>query len=58
MKYISEKTQFLRSKQKSEYNTIKVNKHTADIDYIAMMCDVELEIQDNDGDSVFDSEEA
>lgn len=56
MRYIRKEMQSLRSMQRNDYNASKINKQAADIDYIAMMCDVELE-QDGVEDIGDDSEE-
>lgn len=43
MQYLSIKDQLLKEKQKNAALSAEAAKNTADIDYIAMMCDVELE---------------
>ena len=43
MKYISLNDRFLKEQKKNEKLRAENAKHSADIDYIAMMCDVELE---------------
>ena len=43
MKYIPLKKQILKEQQKNAELSGKTQKNAADIDYIAMMCDVELE---------------
>lgn len=42
MQYLSLKDQLLKEKQKNAALSAEAAKNTADIDYIAMMCDVEL----------------
>ncbi|MBQ6908259.1 MAG: hypothetical protein IJR79_02580 [Clostridia bacterium] len=42
MKYIPLKKQILKEQQKNAELSGKTQKNAADIDYIAMMCDVEL----------------
>lgn len=44
MQYLSLKDQLLRERQKNAALTADAAKNAADIDYIAMMCDVELEV--------------
>lgn len=49
MQYLSLKDQLLKERQKNAALTAEAAKNTADIDYIAMMCDVELELpEEND----------
>ena len=49
MKYISVNDRLLREQKKNENLRAENAKNTADIDYIAMMCDIELESEeDND----------
>lgn len=50
-KYIPIEEQIV--KKQSEINKVSVEeaKNRADIDYIAMMCDVELETEDEKGDT-------
>lgn len=49
MQYLSLKDQLLKEKQKNAALSAEAAKNTADIDYIAMMCDVELELpEEND----------
>ena len=49
MQYLSLKDQLLKEKQKNAALSAEATKNTADIDYIAMMCDVELELpEEND----------
>ncbi len=43
MKYIPLKEQVINERKKNTALQDKVRKNNADIDYIAMMCDVELE---------------
>lgn len=43
MQYISLKDQLFKERQKNAALTADNAKNMADIDYIAMMCDVELE---------------
>ena len=44
MQYVSLKDQLLIERQKNAALTADAAKNAADIDYIAMMCDVELEV--------------
>lgn len=46
MQYLSLKDQLLKERQKNAALSAEAAKNTADIDYIAMMCDVELELPD------------
>lgn len=46
MQYISLKDQLFKERQKNAALSAENAKNTADIDYIAMMCDVELETSD------------
>lgn len=48
MKYISLKQQLLQERQKNAALSAEAAKNTADIDYIAMMCDIELETSDEE----------
>lgn len=48
MKYLSLTKQLLKERQKNERLSTELSKNTADIDYIAMMCDIELELPLND----------
>lgn len=43
MQYLSLKDQLLKEKQKNAALSAEAAKNRADTDYIAMMCDVELE---------------
>lgn len=43
MKYISLNNQIVKERQKNDLLFKEAKKNSADIDYIAMMCDVELE---------------
>lgn len=43
MRYLSLKEQLLKERQKNAALAAEAAKNAADIDYIAMMCDVELE---------------
>lgn len=43
MQYLSLKDQLLKERQKNAALSAESAKNAADIDYIAMMCDVELE---------------
>ncbi|MBQ7718755.1 MAG: hypothetical protein IJT38_05590 [Clostridia bacterium] len=43
MKYISLNDQLIKERQKNAALSAEARKNAADIDYIAMMCDVELE---------------
>ena len=58
MQYLSLKDQLLKERQKNAALTAEAAKNTADIDYIAMMCDVELEIPETDGMPNTEVEEA
>jgi len=49
MQYLSLKDQLLKERQKNAALSAEAAKNTADIDYIAMMCDVELESTDDNG---------
>ncbi|MDO4562224.1 MAG: hypothetical protein Q4C12_00160 [Clostridia bacterium] len=49
MQYLSLKDQLLKERQKNAALTAEADKNTADIDYIAMMCDVELTVPENEG---------
>lgn len=49
MQYLSLKDQLLKERQKNAALSAEAAKNTADIDYIAMMCDVELELPEEDG---------
>lgn len=49
MQYLSLKEQLLKERQKNAALSAEAAKNTADIDYIAMMCDVELELPEEDG---------
>lgn len=49
MQYLSLKDQLLKERQKNAALSAEAAKNTADIDYIAMMCDVELESPDDNG---------
>ena len=46
--YKSVKDQLVEERKKREAAEAKLNKASADVDYIAMMCDVELETEAND----------
>ena len=43
MRYISFNKQLLKQQKENEQLKIENEKRSADIDYIAMMCDIELE---------------
>lgn len=58
MQYLSLKDQLLKERQKNARLSENAAKNTADIDYIAMMCDVELEIPKTDGMPNTEVEEA
>lgn len=49
MQYLSLKEQLLRERQKNAALAAEAAKNAADIDYIAMMCDVELEVLEETG---------
>lgn len=51
MKYIPLKKQILKEQQKNADLQDKTEKNAADIDYIAMMCDVELDETEENGDA-------
>lgn len=46
--YKSVKSQLVEERKKREAAEAKLNKASADVDYIAMMCDVKLETEAND----------
>ena len=46
MKYISLNEQIIKERQKNALLHAEAKKNAADIDYIAMMCDVELGTDD------------
>lgn len=48
MQYLSLKDQLLKERQKNAALSAESAKNAADIDYIAMMCDVELESPEDD----------
>lgn len=48
MQYLSIKDQLLIERKKNAALTAEVAKNKADTDYIAMMCDVELEMPDDE----------
>ena len=48
MQYLSLKDQLLKERQKNAALSAALAKNAADIDYIAMMCDVELESPEDD----------
>lgn len=48
MQYLSLKDQLLKERQKNAALSAESAKNAADIDYIAMMCDVELESPQDD----------
>ena len=48
MKYISLNDQIIKERQKNAILLAEAEKNAADIDYIAMMCDVELEKTEED----------
>lgn len=49
MRYVSLKDQLLKERQKNAALRAEAAKNAADIDYIAMMCDVELENTEENG---------
>ncbi len=49
MQYLSLKEQLLKERQKNAALAASAAKNAADIDYIAMMCDVELEVPEENG---------
>lgn len=53
MQYLSIKDQLLIERKKNAALTAEVAKNKADTDYIAMMCDVELEMSE---DEIMDTE--
>ena len=53
MNYLSLKQQLAKELRKNELLRNVAAKNTADIDYIAMMCDVELDFPEDD---LFDEE--
>lgn len=48
MQYLSLKDQLLIERKKNAALTAEVAKNKADTDYIAMMCDVELEMPEDE----------
>ena len=48
LRYISLKDQLLKERRINEQLNADLKKKTADIDYIAMMCDIELEVNEED----------
>lgn len=48
MQYLSIKDQLLIERKKNAALTAEVAKNKADTDYIAMMCDVELEMPEDE----------
>lgn len=46
MKYIPLKDQLIKERQKNALLRAEARKNAADIDYIAMMCDIELEVDE------------
>ena len=48
-RYKSIKEQFLKEKRKVAILTSQNIKQQSDIDYLAMMCDVELEVESKEG---------
>lgn len=49
MRYVSLKDQLFKERQKNAALRAEAAKNAADIDYIAMMCDVELENTEENG---------
>ncbi len=49
MQYLSIKDLLLKERKKNAAAMAKAAKNAADIDYIAMMCDVELEVPEEEG---------
>lgn len=49
MQYLSIKDLLLKERKKNAAVSAEAAKNAADIDYIAMMCDVELEVPEDDG---------
>lgn len=49
MQYLSIKDLLLKERKKNAAVIAEAAKNTADIDYIAMMCDVELEVPEDEG---------
>ena len=47
--YKSINHQLVDERKKREFAESNLNKTSADVDYIAMMCDIELEIEEEDG---------
>lgn len=48
MQYLSLKEQLLKERQKNAALSAEAAKNRADTDYIAMMCDVELEMPEDE----------
>ncbi len=49
MQYLSIKDLLLKERKKNAVVIAKAAKNASDIDYIAMMCDVELEVPEEEG---------
>lgn len=49
MQYLSIKDLLLKERKKNAAVIAEAAKNAADIDYIAMMCDVDLDVPEDDG---------
>ena len=49
MQYLSIKDLLLKERKKNAAVSAEAAKNAADIDYIAMMCDVDLDVPEDDG---------
>ena len=58
MQYLSVKELLVKERKRNAAVLAAAAKNTADIDYIAMMCDVELEAPEDEGAMHNDDEEA
>ncbi len=58
MQYLSIKDLLLKERKKNAAAMAEAAKNAADIDYIAMMCDVELEVPEEEGMMQDEVEEA
>ncbi|MDD5021795.1 MAG: hypothetical protein PHR82_06690 [Endomicrobiaceae bacterium] len=56
LKYKNIKEQLEEERRKNAALQAKLIRKTSDIDYIAMMCDVELEVSDEETDNAEDME--
>lgn len=51
MQYISLRKQLFKERQKNAILSAEAAKNTADIDYVAMMCGVELELSEDSAET-------